>query len=103
MSNGADTLVSRVVMAVGLVAPVAVEFMDTKQRKSNVANVLVRPLEEIEAQSGLAVKLQVRKESSPCLPSYATSADVIKIIIVAVTQNTGSIFFSASVVRGPTV
>ena len=103
MSNGADTLVSRVVMAVGLVAPVAVEFMDTKKRKSNVANVLVRPLEEIEAQSSLAVKLQVRKESSPCLSSYATSADVIKIIIVAVTQNTGSIFFSASVVRGPTM
>ena len=82
-------------------APVAVEFIDTKQRESNVANVLVRPLEEIEAQSSLAVKLQVREEPPPSLPSNATPADVIQIIVIIVTQNTRSTFFAASVVRGP--
>ena len=90
-------------MSVGEVTPVPIEFIDSKGGEGNMADFFVGPLVEDETQSSLAVELQVRKESSPCLSSYATSADVIKIIIVAVTQNTGSILFSASVVRGPTM
>ena len=101
MSNGTDTLISRVVVAIVLMAPMAVEFIDTKQRESNVANVFIRPLEEIEAQGGLAIKLEIREESSPGLSGHATPAHMIKSIVIVVTKDTGSVCFATSMVCGP--
>ena len=79
----------------------AVEFIDTKQRESNVANVLIRPLEEIEAQGSLTIKLEIWEESSPGLSGHATPAHVVKSIVIVVTKDTGSVCFAAPMVRGP--
>ena len=61
MSNSAGRLISGIAVSVGEVAPVSVEFVDTKGGESDVANLFVGPLVENIAQDSMIIELEGEK------------------------------------------
>ena len=103
MSNSSNTLVGRIAVSVGKMAPVSIEFENTESGESDVADFFRSPLVENKSKNRMFVELKVRVEASPQLPSDRAMADVVEVVVVVVTQDTCPVLPATSVVRGPPV
>ena len=103
VSNSTSTLSSIVGMTTASVAPVAVEFIDSKGNEGRVANLLVTPLVSIKANQNKLIKIFPRHQSAPEMPRDCAVHDMVEVIMVSITEDTAAVEFPASVVRGPTM
>ena len=103
MSNSTSTLSSIVGMTTASVAPVAVEFIDSKGNEGRVANLLVTPLVSIKANQSKLIKKFSRHQPAPEMPRDCAVHDMVEIIMVSIAENAASVEPSTSVVGGPSV
>ena len=90
-------------MSVWKMTPVPVEFKDAKGSEGDVANLLRGPLIENKPKNRVFIKLKVRVEASPKLPSDRAVTDVVEVIIIVIAKDACPVLPAASVIRGPTV
>ena len=90
-------------MSVWKMAPVSVKFKDAKGSEGDVANLLRGPLVENKPKKRVFIKLKVRVEASPKLPSDRAMTDVVEVIVIVIAQDAWPVLPATSVVSGPSV